>query len=105
MMIRGGCCVASMEKKTRSGSSSSIRAGWYSANAGSFWSRAYSRSQVLRRSRCLIDLTTVGFALSKSMPLMPALKAKTLKLAMEGQIFDEGQGLLAKTVKEYFPSP
>jgi len=33
------------------------------------------------------------------------LASKTLKLAMEGQIFDEGKELLAKTVKEGFPSP
>jgi len=33
------------------------------------------------------------------------LESKTLKLAIEGQIFDEGKGLLAKTVKECFPSP
>jgi hypothetical protein len=32
------------------------------------------------------------------------LKAETLKLAMEGQIFDEGGGLQPGTVKKGFPA-
>ena len=36
MTMRGGFGVASTEKKTRSGSSSSMRAGRYSVMAGSF---------------------------------------------------------------------
>jgi hypothetical protein len=33
------------------------------------------------------------------------LESKTLKLAMEGRIFDEGKGLLPNTLKKCFPSP
>jgi hypothetical protein len=39
------------------------------------------------------------------MPLTPRLESKTLKLAMEGRIFDEGKGLLPNTLKKCFPSP
>jgi hypothetical protein len=38
------------------------------------------------------------------MSLRP-LGKQTLKLAMEGQIFDEGKGLLPNTLKKCFPSP
>jgi len=38
------------------------------------------------------------------MPLRP-LGKQTLKLAMEGQIFDEGKGLLPNFLKKCFPSP
>jgi hypothetical protein len=38
------------------------------------------------------------------MSLRPPGK-QTLKLAMEGQIFDEGKGLLPNTLKKCFPSP
>ena len=49
-----------------SGSSSSNLSGWYSSRRGICCPRAKIRSQVLSRSRCLIDLTTDGLALSKS---------------------------------------
>jgi hypothetical protein len=38
------------------------------------------------------------------MPLRP-LGKQTLKLAVEGQIFDEGKGLLSNTLKKCFPPP
>jgi hypothetical protein len=52
------------------------------------WSRAYSRSQVFSRSRCLIDLTTDGPALSNSKAAIPGYLNRVMMRA-EAEILYE----------------
>src|ERR1700676_1054800 len=100
-IIKRGGCAFSTVRNTRSGSSSSIRAGWYSSMRGKSCARAYSRSHVFKRSRCLIDLIIVGLALSNSKAAIPNLKQLTID--SDAEIFNEGRRLQRNTVNDFFP--
>ena len=63
----------------------------------------YSRNQVFNRSRCLIDLTTVGLALSKSKAAIPS-PCKTPNHRLQPPILYESVKLHRNTVNGGFPS-